>query len=142
MKKFLIAVLFLAASQVATAQQGEGKIAKLNYRELVKGLISPNKPIRIRNDPPTISIPPTYDWKAQERVEKNRAVLFDHCEEALPFLIEGCADARYSLVSKWSEVHPQTVASVQLRAHPRGRDREGEQRDSGVVAYSQGHVPS
>ena len=47
MKKFLIAVLFLAASQVATAQQGEGKIAKLNYRELVKGLISPNKPIRI-----------------------------------------------------------------------------------------------
>ena len=105
MKTLLTAVLFLATCHAATAQQAEvkDKGKELNYRELVKGLVSPNKPIRIRNYPPTISIPPNYDWKAQERIEKNRAILFDHCEEALPFLINGCTDARYSLVSKWSE---------------------------------------
>ena len=105
MNSLLTAVLFLAACQTALAQQAEvkDKGKELNYRELVKGLVSPNKPIRIRNYPRTISIPPNYDWKAQERIEKTRAILFDHCEEALPFLIEGCTDARYSLMSKWSE---------------------------------------
>jgi hypothetical protein len=50
-----------------------------------------------------ISIPLNYDWKAQERIEKNRRALMDHCEEAMPFLIEGCTDARYSLTSRFDE---------------------------------------
>ncbi len=105
MKTLLTAVLLLATCHTATAQQAKVKdtATKLDYRELVKGLVSPNKPIKIRNYPPTISIPPNFDWKAQEGIEKNRAILYDHCEEALPFLIEGCTDTRFSLVSKWSE---------------------------------------
>jgi hypothetical protein len=105
MKTLLTTALFLAVCHAAIAQQAEvkDKGKELDYRKLVAGLVSPNKPIRIRNYPPTISIPPKFDWKAQERIEKNRAALYDHCEEALPFLIEGCTDTRFSLVSKWSE---------------------------------------
>jgi hypothetical protein len=76
-----------------------------DYRKLVAGLASPNKPIKCDNsdEAVTVSIPPNYDWKAQARIERNRRILFDNCEEALPFLIEGCTDARYSLTSHWSE---------------------------------------
>lgn len=105
MKSLLSAVLFLIACHTAIAQQAEveGEGTEPNYRELVEGLVSPNRPIRCTNHPRTISIPPDYDWKAQRQIERNRRILFDHCEEALPFLIEGCSDARYSLMSKWSE---------------------------------------
>jgi len=105
MKTLLTALLFLAACHTAIAQQtvGKAKGKELNYRKLIKELVSPNKPIRIQNYPPTIAIPPNFDWKAQERIEENRAILYDHCEEALPFLIEGCTDSRFSLVSQWSE---------------------------------------
>ena len=105
MKTLVTVVLFLAICHSAIAQQAEvkDKGKELNYRELVKGLVSPNKPIRIHNYPPTISIPPNYDWKAQGRIEMNRQILFDHCEEALPFLIEGCTNTRFLLVSQWSE---------------------------------------
>jgi hypothetical protein len=105
MKTLLAAVLFLVACHITLAQQTEvkDKGTKSNYRKLVEGLVSPNRPIKCNNYPPTISLPPNYDWKAQEQIEKNRRILFDHCEEALPFLLEGCTDARYSLMSKWSE---------------------------------------
>ncbi len=105
MKTLVAAVAFLVACHAALAQQAEvkDKGTRLDYRTLVQGLISPNRPIKCDNSKMTISIPPNYDWKAQERIERNRKILFEHCAEALPFLIEGCTDARYSLISKWSE---------------------------------------
>ncbi len=98
-------MLSLVACHTALAQHAEVKDrgTKPNYHKLVEGLVSPNRPIKCNNNDRTISIPPNYDWKAQEQIEKNRQILFDHCEEALPFLIEGCTDARYSLISKYSE---------------------------------------
>ena len=71
-----------------------------DYRKLVEGLVSPNCPIWIVNGreyTTAISIPPDYDWKAQKRIDENRELLSAHLEEALPFLIEGCTDTRYSL---------------------------------------------
>jgi hypothetical protein len=104
-KTLFAAVLFLVACRTMLAQQAEvkDKGTKPDYRMLVAGLVSPNRPIKCNSSNRTISIPPNYDWKAQEQIEKNRRMLFDDCEEALPFLIDGCTDARYSLVSKWSE---------------------------------------
>ena len=114
MKMLATALLFVAACNTVLAQQAEVKKEgkEQNYRELVKGLVSPNKAIRIRNDPATIAIPPNFDWKAQERIEKNRAILYEHCEDALPFLIEGCTDNRFSLVSQWSEDNDYYAWSV------------------------------
>ena len=102
---FLTAVLFLTGFQTVIAQQEEvrNKDKEWNYRNLVDGLVSPNRPIKCDNSNNTISFPPKYDWNAQKRIEKNRQILFEHCEEALPFLIEGCTDSRYSLTSRYSE---------------------------------------
>ena len=116
MKCMLAVYIFLLACGIASAQQAEVKNegTRPNYRELVKGLVSPNRPIKCDSLSlnRTISIPPNYDWNAQRRIEKNRQILFDHCEEALPSLIEGCTDSRYSLVSKWSEDDDFYVWSV------------------------------
>ena len=105
MKMLVTAVMFVGTCHFAFAQQAvvKDKGARPNYRELVAGLVSPNRPIKCDSRNQTISIPPDYDWKAQERIERNRKILFEHCAEALPFLIEGCTDSRYSLISKWSE---------------------------------------
>jgi hypothetical protein len=81
----------------AEDKAGQGKDRPLDYRKLVDGLVSPNKPIECDTKKSTFSIDPRYDWKAQERVEANRQVLFEHCQEALPQLIDGCTDTRYSL---------------------------------------------
>ena len=72
MKTLVAVVLFLAACHTAIAQQAEVKHKgkELNYGELVEGLVSPNKPIRISNYPPTISVPPKFDWKAQRAHRK------------------------------------------------------------------------
>ena len=87
-----------------TSLKAEAKDKELDYRKLVEGLVSPNTPIKCENRGDTVlSIPPHYNWKAQERIEEKRRVLFDHCEKALPFLIEGCTDARYSLTAPWQE---------------------------------------
>lgn len=101
--KYLLAVsIILAVGSSLSAQQAEAKNqgSKTNYRELVKGLASPNKPLDCwdegrENHKP--DIPPSYDMAAQAPIEKNRRTLFEHCEEALPALIEGCTDTRYSL---------------------------------------------
>jgi hypothetical protein len=74
-----------------------------DYRKLVAGLVSPNQPPECEFDGPGIAVPPKYDWKAQGQIEKNRRVLYEHCKEAVPFLIEACTDDRYSLTSRWSE---------------------------------------
>ena len=101
----------LAAGPLLYGADSSGE--KLNFRKFVEGLVSPNRPIRCREE--EISIPPNYDWKAQERVETNRQILFDHCEEALPFLIEGCTDARYSLTSRWiDDVYSWSVGQICL----------------------------
>ena len=109
MQFILAVVVALVAAQAGLAQQAEpqNKGTKPNYRELVKGLASPNKPIKIEDHDgeETLSIPPHYDQKAQQRIEINRAVLDQHCEKALPFLIEGCADARYSLTTEFEGTH-------------------------------------
>ena len=68
-----------------------------NYRELVKGLVSPNEPANCRIDSSHPEYPLNYDKEAQARIEKNEEMLAYHCEEALPFLIEGCTNCRYSL---------------------------------------------
>jgi hypothetical protein len=106
--RFLTFAIFLGCSAFVlptNAQDAAKPAAKpsADYRDLVKGLVSPNKPIGITNYPETIAIPPNYDWKVQALIERNRKLLFDHCEEALPFLIEACTDSRYSMVSHWSE---------------------------------------
>jgi hypothetical protein len=103
MKTLVAVVLLLAACRPALAQQTGATDKDTNYRRLVAGLVSPNRPIKCDNGHRIISIPPNYDWKSQEQIERNRRELFDHCDEALPFLIEGCTDARYSLMSRWSE---------------------------------------
>jgi hypothetical protein len=100
----LVAVIFILMScHAAIAQLAEVKQPRLNYRKLVEGLVSPNKPIRCYSSEEPISIPPNYDWKAQGQIEENRKLLLDHCEEALPFLIEGCTDSRYSQTAPWSD---------------------------------------
>jgi hypothetical protein len=101
MRYFLAVSIFLAICSNASAQQAEtyDKRTRPSYRELVKGLVSPNKPIKCY-DEDQLSFPPDYDRKAQDLIEKNRRILYEHCEEALPFLIEGCADTRYSLTWK------------------------------------------
>jgi hypothetical protein len=83
----------------ARAQQKESAKDKLDYRELVKGLVSPNKLIEVY-DEDSLRFPRNYDSVAQERIEKNRRVLYKHCAEALPFLIEASTDARYALTWK------------------------------------------
>ena len=70
---------------------------KLDYRELVKGLASPNKPCKCEIDGNDVQFPPGYGGAAQVRIEKNRQTLYEHCEDALPALIEGCTDSRYSM---------------------------------------------
>jgi hypothetical protein len=103
--KYALAVLILISARcVASAQKPDAN--GLNYGELVEGLASPNRPIKclylledVRGV--RLSIPPNYDWKTQERIETNRQMLFHHCEEALPFLIDGCTDARYSLTAPY-----------------------------------------
>ncbi len=80
-----------------TNDGGEPKGNQTNYRELIQGLVSPNKPMQCDNRRGRVSTPADYDWEAQERIEKNRRILYEHCEEALPFLMEGCTDTRYSL---------------------------------------------
>ncbi len=99
MKTLVAVVLFLASCHLVPAQQAEVKEKGLGYRKLVEGLASPNRAIRCDydEDRAILSIPPHYDWKAQEQIDKNRTLLFDHCEDALPFLIEGCTDSRYSM---------------------------------------------
>ena len=99
MKTLLAAVLFLAACHVALAQQAEvkDKGKETDYRKLVEGLVSPNKPANCPIDRSRPEYPPNYDKEAQARIWKNQQMLSDHCEEALPFLIEGCTDSRYSL---------------------------------------------
>jgi hypothetical protein len=94
----VLTVLLVIAQDADT--QGKDK---LDYRKLVEGLVSPNRPIRCDNRNRTISIPPRYDWSAQGRIEEKRRLLFNHCGEALPFLIEACTDGRYCLTSRWSE---------------------------------------
>jgi hypothetical protein len=107
MRTLAAVVFFFAFCHAAIAQRAEVKEKGLDYRKLVEGLISPNRAIQCdwddEADKATLSIPPNYDWKAQERIEANRKLLFDHCEEALPFLIEGCTDSRYSQTAPWSE---------------------------------------
>jgi hypothetical protein len=100
----LLAVLAVSGLVAQAAEKAQRNGQKLDYRKLVEGLVSPNRPISCENgDSPTISLPPRFDWKAQERIEENRRLLFDHCEEALPLLIEACTDARYSLTTRWTE---------------------------------------
>jgi hypothetical protein len=80
--------------------------AERNYRKLVEGLVSPNRSFRIvdkDDSTAAISIPPNYDWEAQKRIDENRKLLSAHVEEALPFLVEGCTDSRYSLSQRWAE---------------------------------------
>ncbi|MCE5266905.1 MAG: hypothetical protein LLG00_03355 [Planctomycetaceae bacterium] len=106
MKRHILALPALALLvHILGAPEAVAKDMESDYRELVKNLASPNTPIKCDNEEGTLSIPPNYDWKAQKRIEKNRRILFDHCDEALPLLIEGCTDARYSLTSPWAEDH-------------------------------------
>jgi hypothetical protein len=96
----LVVVAWMAAVIEARAddeKEANGKVR--DYRELVKGLVSSNKPIKYDHEY-HLTFPPDYDGKAQVRIEKNRRVLYEHCDEALPFLIEGCTDPRYSLTWK------------------------------------------
>ena len=67
-----------------------------DYRKLVEGLVSPNKPIEVY-DENSLRYPPNYDLKSQELIERNRQILYEHCEAALPFLIERSTDSRYAL---------------------------------------------
>jgi hypothetical protein len=88
-----------------------------DYRKLVEGLASPNAPIRcVHTESAVLSIPPNYDWKAQRQIEEKRKALYDDCEKALPFLIEGCTDARYSMTAPWSEgdAYNRCVGSICL----------------------------
>jgi hypothetical protein len=100
MKSALAVSIILAACSTASAQPAKekDKSSEPNYRELVNALASPNKPVTCDNrGSPRLVFPPGYDNDAQIPVEKNRRMLYEHCAEALPFLIEGCTDARYSL---------------------------------------------
>ncbi|MEN6407658.1 MAG: hypothetical protein ABFC77_14455 [Thermoguttaceae bacterium] len=101
MRLFLTVLAFSVVCSTAFAQQAETKDngARPDYRELVKGLVSPNKPIKCYGEDQT-SFPPGYDRAAQSPIEKNRRILYEHCAEALPFLMEGCTDTRYSLTWK------------------------------------------
>jgi hypothetical protein len=87
-------------SQAAAARGGNPSDAndkKLDYRNLVKGLVSPNKPCECAIDGNEVQFPHGYDAAAQDRIEKNRRTLYEHCDDALPALIEGCTDSRYSM---------------------------------------------
>jgi hypothetical protein len=105
----VLTLYFIAAPPVAAEDKHvPDKDQRLDFRKLVEGLASPNKAIECNNKGSTYSIPPKYDWKAQEQVEENQKVLFEHCEEALPQLIEGCADLRYSMTARGLEEYTDT----------------------------------
>ena len=85
------------AKAIAEIEKLGGKGKELYYRKLVEGLVSPNKPAKCDVDDSRPTYPPNYDKEAQARIEKHQQILSDHCDVALPFLIEGCTDSRYSL---------------------------------------------
>jgi hypothetical protein len=94
----VVAAWTVALPEGRASDKGESKGKRPDYRELVKGLVSPNEPIQYKDsESDHDSLPAGYDPTAQARVEKNRRLLYEHCEEALPFLMEGCLDSRYSL---------------------------------------------
>ena len=89
---------FLGAAAVGHgADTSDANDKQLDYHELVKGLVSPNKPCKSESDGTNVQFPVGYDAAAQDRIEKNRQTLYEHCEDALPALIEGCTDSRYSM---------------------------------------------
>jgi hypothetical protein len=90
------------------------KYSEQDYRKFVEGLASPNRAIVcVSPFNHYVRIPPEYEWESQKKVEVCRKILFDHCEEALPALIDGCIDSRYSMTSFWGEyVCSLSVGSV------------------------------
>jgi hypothetical protein len=110
--RILLAVsICLAAYGTAFAQPTADKAdgIKVNYREVIQGLASPNKPIVIAdNHNDRLNIPPGYDMEVQKQIEDKRRLLYEKCEEALPFIIEACTDPRYSLTWK-SDSYTQNV---------------------------------
>jgi hypothetical protein len=98
--RFIVFASATLPSQAVAAFGGDTSYAndrKLDYRELAKGLVSPNKPCKCEIGGTEVQFPPGYDAAAQDRIEKNRQTLYEHCEDALPALTEGCTDSRYSM---------------------------------------------
>jgi len=80
----------------------QDRLAK-KYRGLVQELVSPNEKPTTRNRAGgSVTFPAGYGVKAQEHVASARQVLYDHFEEALPFLIDGLDDHRYSMTIDWA----------------------------------------
>ncbi len=82
---------------VALGGDAPGAKEKVNYRELVQALVSPNKPCDCKIDRAKVQFPRRYDAAAQDRIEKARQTLYEHCEDALPALIDGSTDSHYSM---------------------------------------------
>jgi hypothetical protein len=87
----------VAAIEGQTKDEKEATGRERDYHRLVEGLVSPNKPVKCGKDGERPAFPPDYDREAQDHIEKNRRILYEHCADALPYLIEGSTDPRYSL---------------------------------------------
>lgn len=74
------------------------------YRQLVQQLASPNKQPKTQNrSDSAVRFPEGYDKKAQQRVAVARNTLHDNLEAALPALVEGLDDHRYSMTIDWAD---------------------------------------
>lgn len=82
---------------LAQAEEGQRKSITRDYQALVKGLVSTNRPADCADAEAPPRFPHSYDRHAQGRIENNRRILYEHCEEALPLLMEAVSDNRYSL---------------------------------------------
>jgi hypothetical protein len=94
-----IALAISAAIEGRAEDEIRAKTNDNDYREFVKGLVSPNKAPQVF-DEDQVRFPTHYDSKAQDQIDGNRQRLYKHCDEALPFLINACTDSRYSLTWK------------------------------------------
>lgn len=77
----------------------------LQYKAMIDQLASPNaKPkTHINGKPYKVRFPADYDDKSQELVDEARRSLNRDIAKALPFLIDGLNDKRYSMTIRWGE---------------------------------------
>ncbi len=75
------------------------------FKALIEQLAStnPEPKTHINGKPHRVHFPAGYDVKTQERVDDARRALDRGIAEALPYLIEGLDDKRYSMTINWGD---------------------------------------
>jgi hypothetical protein len=95
----LLGIFVLGCPAIARSADPPTKRQAQKYRALVEQLASPNKEAttHVNGDPEKVIFPKDYDVQAQKSVGAARAELHQNFAEALPYLIDGLEDKRYSM---------------------------------------------